>query len=85
MQMNNINKLIGNRIANIRINVAGLTQKDFAEKIGVAQQHTISGWETGKIKPGMLACLKIVNIAKQYGKDITINWLRPDLDVDDVG
>lgn len=77
----NMNQVIGNRIATIRINVACMTQKDFAELLGVAQQHTISGWETGKIKPGMLACLKIVSVAKQYGKDITVNWLRPDLDV----
>ena len=80
--MTQLNKIIGNRIATIRINVIGMTQKDFAEILGISHQHTISDWERGKIKPGMLACLKIVNVAKQYGKDITINWLRPDLEVE---
>lgn len=77
--MADLDKLIADRIATIRINVTETTQKDFADLIGVKQQHTISGWETGKIKPGLSACFRIIDIAKKYGKNITIQWLRPDL------
>lgn len=77
--MADLDKVIADRIATIRIDVTETTQKDFAELVGVKQQHTISGWETGKIKPGLLACLRIIEVAKKYGKNITMEWLRPDL------
>ena len=39
----------------------GLTQKNLADKIGVAQQH-ISRWETGKHRPSIDTVQKLAEI-----------------------
>ena len=53
---------IGEKIYKIRTNM-GLTQKDFAEKVGVSQS-AINFWENGKRQPRLLQLNQIADALK---------------------
>ena len=66
--MEGINKEIGKRLKEWR-NGKGLTQKDLAETLGVAQQ-TIASWEIGRTEIPNWALKKLKD---KFGLDL--NWL----------
>lgn len=56
------------RIKKIRTD-AGLTQKEFADKIGVGRKY-ISGWETDQVEPG---AARLFVVAEKF--NVNIDWL----------
>ncbi|MDJ1479958.1 helix-turn-helix transcriptional regulator [Cytophagaceae bacterium YF14B1] len=60
---------IGSRIYYLRTEVLNLPQRDFAQRMGIAQSH-ISKVEKGMSLPG---CYFMAGLYKSY--QININWL----------
>lgn len=54
-----------------------LDQHSFANLLNM-KQSTVSNYETGKRKPSLRVCYKLINLAKLKGIVISIEDLRPD-------
>lgn len=76
---NEMSGLIGNRIFQLRVDVCQMTQEEFAIAIGAKYQHMISEYESGLVRPGVNKCAAMINLALKFGKQIDLNWIRPDL------
>lgn len=67
--MNSDDNIFGERLRELRKNIYNMPQKEFAELLGIPQP-TISGYESGKIKPSLeVAC----RIAEKC--DVSMNWI----------
>jgi transcriptional regulator with XRE-family HTH domain len=71
------NNYDGYRLYKLRT-MMGLSQGELGDLIDIWPQN-ISGWEHGTRKPGMLACSKLIELAKKYDIDVGYDFLRPDL------
>ena len=61
--------VFGERLRSLRIVKKNLSQKEFAQKLGIPQP-TLSAYESGKIKPTVDA---LINIAEKCG--VSLDWL----------
>lgn len=55
----------------------GLSMNKFARSVGV----TTSSWslyESGKRLPTIATCYKIIDFMRAFGRNLTIEWLRPE-------
>ena len=49
--------------------MAGLSQKDFAEKLGMTQQR-VSEWECGKVEPTLYNIIAIIKVLEVSFDDL---------------
>ena len=70
----------GNTAENIKElrRVMDITQQQFSDMIGFMDRAIISSYENGKRKPGIRACYKIIEVCKERGIEIDLEFLRPD-------
>jgi DNA-binding XRE family transcriptional regulator len=61
---------------NIRLDL-NLSQIDLSNLLSI-KQSTLSNYETGKRKPSLRICYKLIKLAKLKGININIEKLRPD-------
>lgn len=77
-KLDDYTETIAQRMAWVRTEVCKMTQREFADKLGISQTHTISDYETGITRPGMKRCHHIINMCGELGVQVTYSWLRPD-------
>lgn len=63
------------RIKELRTKL-GLSMRSFSNELKISN-NTFSNYESGKRKPSIETCYKIISYAKKHGIPIKISWLRP--------
>jgi len=56
---------------------AGMTQAEFAEKLGGVSQSAVGNWETGKREPNISTVIRIADIFRVILDDLILQQLRP--------